>query len=155
MLDQEQLRRLPFFADLPEPAVAALAADAEELALAAGDLILEQNDEARSVFFLLDGSVEVLLRYEGVGDLFMGSFQEPDTVIGWSALRPPYRYTDSVRCERSTRLLRIPRAAFETVIAGDARTGYLLLHRTAAEVNRQLEATRDLLARRAAETEGS
>lgn len=155
MLDQEKLRLLPFFAALPESAVAALAANAEELALPAGEQILEQNDEALGVFFLLDGSVEVLLRYEGVGDLFMGSFQEVGSVFGWSALRPPYRYTDSVRCERPTRLMRIPRTSFEEVIARDPATGYLLLHRTAAEVNRQLEATRGLLARRAPETEGS
>lgn len=155
MLDRERLRLVPFFAGLPEPAVAALAADAEELALPAGELVIEQNDDALGVFFLLDGSLEVLLHYEGVGDLFMGSFSELGTMIGWSALRPPYRYTDSVRCERPSRLLRVPRSSFDTVLAGDPSTGYALLHRAAAEVNRQLEGTRGLLAGHVAETEES
>jgi len=154
VLDSEQLRRVPFFAGLPEPAVAAFAADAEELALPAGDLVIEQNDDALGVFFLLDGSVEVLLRYEGVGDFFMGSFQETGSMFGWSALRPPYRYTDSVRCERPTRLLRVPRARFEDVAARSPSTGYQVLHRTVAEVDRQLEVTRALL-RTSAETQES
>lgn len=155
MLDREQLRLVPFFADLPGTALATLAADAEELALPAGEPIIEQGDDAVGVFFLLDGAVEVLLHYEGVGDLFMGSFRELGTMVGWSALTPPHRYTDSVRCERPTRLLRVPRSSFERVLADDPPTGYAVLHRTAAEVNRQLEGTRGLLARRLAETEES
>jgi CRP-like cAMP-binding protein len=145
MIDQERLRALPFFAGLPEPVVAALAAQGQERYLAAGELVIEQNDEAREVWFLVEGSVELLLRYEGVGDLFMGSFQEPGSIFGWSALRPPHRYTDSVRCEQPSRLLCLSRGSFEAVMADDPHVGFVLLQRVTGEVARQLEITRGLL----------
>jgi CRP-like cAMP-binding protein len=113
--------------------------------LGAGELLIEQNDEAREVFFLVEGSVQLLLRYEGVGDLSMGSFQEPGSIFGWSALRPPYRYTDSVRCEQPTRLLCLSRASLEAVMAEDPWVGFVLLQRVTGEVARQLEITRGLL----------
>ena len=148
MIEEGRLRALPFFAGLAEPVVAALAAQGQERALAAGELVIEQNDEAREVFLLVEGSVEVLLRYEGIGDLFMGSFQEPGSIFGWSALRPPYRYTDSVRCEQPTRLLCFSRASLETVMAEDPSVGFVLLQRVTSDVARQLEITRGLLDRR-------
>ena len=145
MIDQDRLRALPFFAGLAEPVVLALAAQGNERDVGAGELLIEQNDEAREVFFLVEGSVQLLLRYEGVGDLSMGSFQEPGSIFGWSALRPPYRYTDSVRCEQPTRLLCLSRASLEAVMAEDPWAGFLLLQRVTGEVARQLEITRGLL----------
>ncbi len=148
MIDEEQLRAMPFFHDLPRSVTSAFAADGHERSMAAGDLVIEQNDDAREVFFLVEGSVGLLLRYEGVGDLFMGSFQEPGTVFGWSALRPPYRYTDSVRCEQPTRLLCIPRDSFEAVMLEDPSLAFVLLQRVTSDVVRQLEVTRGLFGQR-------
>jgi CRP-like cAMP-binding protein len=145
MIDEARLRALPFFTGFADPVLAALAAGGEERDLSAGELVIEQNDEAREICFLVEGSVEVLLRYEGVGDLFMGSFQEPGSIFGWSALRPPYRYTDSVRCEQPTRLLCLSRASLEAVMLDDPQVGFLLLQRVTGEVARQLEITRGLL----------
>lgn len=145
MIEQARLRALPFFTGLSEQVIAALAVDGQERDLAAGDLVIEQNDEASEVFFLVEGSVQLLLRYEGVGDLFMGSFQEPGSIFGWSALRPPFRYTDSVRCEQPTRLLCLSRASLEDVIQADPEVGFVLLQRVTGEVARQLEITRGLL----------
>jgi CRP-like cAMP-binding protein len=145
MIDEARLRALPFFAGLAEPVIATLAAQGEARDLAAGELVIEQNDEARELWFLLEGSVQLLLHYEGVGDLSMGSFQEPGSIFGWSALRPPYRYTDSVRCEQPSRLLCLSRTSFEAVMAEDPKVGFLLLQRVTGEVARQLEITRGLL----------
>jgi CRP-like cAMP-binding protein len=145
MIDEARLRALPFFTGLAEPVVTALAAQGQERHLAAGELLIEQNDEAREVFFLVEGSVQLLLRYEGVGDLSMGSFQEPGSIFGWSALRPPYRYTDSVRCEQPSRLLCLSRASLEAVMLADPEVGFVLLQRVTGEVARQLEITRGLL----------
>ena len=145
MIDAARLRALPFFDGLPEPVVASLAAQGDERDLAAGELVIEQNDEALGIWFLVEGSVRLLLRYEGVGDLFMGSFQEPGSIFGWSALRPPYRYTDSVRCEQPSRLLCLSRASFDAVMAEDPQVGLVLLQRVTGEVARQLDITRSLL----------
>jgi CRP-like cAMP-binding protein len=144
VVDDDVLRSVPFFVDLDPRVVPALAACAEEVRLDSAAVIIEQNEDARDVYFLLSGSVEVLLRYEGVGELFMGTHEDVGTLIGWSAFRPPHRYSDSVRCHRPSRLLRVPATGFEHVMA-DPAVGYELLRRVNAEVAHQLETTRELI----------
>jgi CRP-like cAMP-binding protein len=145
MVDEDVFRAVPFFVDLDSWVISALARQAEEVRLGSAELIIVQNEDARDVYFLLDGSIEVLLRYEGVGELFMGTHEQVGTLIGWSAFQLPHRYSDSVRCHRPSRLLRVPSAAFEEVMSGDPAVGYQLLRRVNAQVAQQLETTRQLI----------
>ena len=109
--------------------------------------IIEQGEAASDVYFLLEGSVEALLRFEGVGDLFMGTLEAAGTLLGWSAFRPPYRYSDSVRSHRPSRLLRVPRSTFEALFERDPDIAHELLRRVNIEVVQQVELTRDLFDR--------
>ena len=111
----------------------------------AGELMLHQHDEARHVVFLLSGSVQFLIRFEGVDDLYVGGLGEPGALIGWSSFRIPYRFTASVRCEEDCRVLRIPREIFEALSTEEPQVDYLLLKRVAASLALRLEQTRDLL----------
>jgi CRP-like cAMP-binding protein len=142
--DEVVLAAVPFFADLDAPVLTALAESAEEVHVGAGELIIEQGEAASDVYFLLEGSVEALLRFEGVGDLFMGTHEAVGTLLGWSAFRPPYRYSDSVRSHRPSRLLRMSRSGFDNLFARDLTLAHELLRRVNVEVVQQLEITRDL-----------
>ena len=135
---------MPFFAGLDAAVLTALAESAEEVCAAAGELIIEQGEAANDVYFLLECSGEALLRLEGVGDPFIGTHETVGTLLGWSALRPPYRHSDSVRSHRSSRLLRVPRASFETLFARDLGVAHELLRRINVELAQQLEVTRHL-----------
>src|ERR671910_254353 len=66
-------------------------------------------------------------------------------LVGWSAFRPPYRATASVRCEQPSRLITMPVAAFEELFERDPGLGYLLLGRVAAGVADRLEQAREQL----------
>lgn len=147
MSDAAQLSAIPFFAGLDASVLAALAEGAEEVSVPAGELIIEQGAPADHLYFLIEGSVEALLRYEGVGDLFMGTREAVGTLLGWSAFRPPYRYSDSVRSHRPSRLLQVPRASFDTLFDRDPEVAHELLRRVNIEVVQQLELTRDLFDR--------
>ena len=153
MIGEDVLRAVPFFVGLNAPVISSLAARAEEVRLGAGELITEQNEEARDVYFLLEGSVEALLRVEGVGDLFMGTHEQVGTLLGWSAFRPPRRYTDSVRCHGPSRLLRVPATSFEAVLSGHPAVGHQLLRRVNVQVAQQLETTRQLINAPAGQTQ--
>ena len=67
--------------------------------------------------------------------------------LGWSAFRPPYRYSDSVRSHRPSRLVRVPRTSFDTLFDRDPEVAHELLQRVNIEVVQQLELTRDLFDR--------
>lgn len=135
---------VPFFAGLDAPILTAFAENAGEVYVPAGELIIEQGDAASDVYFLLEGSVEALLRFEGVGDLFMGTHEAVGTLLGWSAFRPPYRYSDSVRSHRPSRLLQVSRSSFEALFARDPAVAHELLRRVNVQLVQQLELTRDL-----------
>jgi CRP-like cAMP-binding protein len=143
--DEVVLAAVPFFAGLDAPVLTALAKSADEVWVAAGELIIEQGEAANDVYFLLEGSVETLLRFEGVGDLFMGTHEAVGTLLGWSAFRPPYRYSDSVRSHQPSRLLRVSRMGFETLFACDLAVAHEVLRRVNVEVAQRLEITRQLL----------
>jgi len=91
-----RLAGIPILRGLPQWALVRLAATATEADLPAGRLVVQQYDRARAVHVLTAGSVQVLIRV-GADDLLVGVLRRPGELLGWSAFRPPYRYTATVR----------------------------------------------------------
>lgn len=135
----EELTELHFFEGMPGWALERLAGSASRKRLEQGALVVQQNDEARAVYFLLSGAVQILVYFEGMGDLLMGVHREPGSLIAWSAFRAPYRHTSSMRCEETTELMKIPRNAFEEIFDEDPYLGYLILKKVASAMDNRLE----------------
>jgi CRP-like cAMP-binding protein len=87
----------------------------------------------------------------GDDDLLVGVLDGRGELVGWSAFRPPYRSTATVRCERPSRLVAVPAAAFEELFGRDPALGHLVLGRVAAGVAGRLEQARELLLAAAAQ----
>jgi CRP-like cAMP-binding protein len=149
MVPVQKLKQLSFFQGIPATMLRKLATAASERTIEPGEMILHQHDEAQHLFLLIDGVAQFLIHFQGVDDLLVGTTGERGALLGWSAFRPPYRYTSSVRCEGRCNVIRLPRAAVEEILRSEPRIGLLLLRRVASELARRLEQTRDLLIRRA------
>jgi CRP-like cAMP-binding protein len=143
-MDPAGLERLPFFGGLPRWALARLAEAAREEQLPTGQTVLHQHDRTRSVHFLLAGALQIYVRV-GDDDLLVAVLDDPGALVGWSAFRPPYRATASVRCEQPSRLVAVPVAAFEELFERDPGLGGLILGRVAAAVADRLEQARERL----------
>jgi CRP-like cAMP-binding protein len=136
----EELTGLRFFEGLPGWALECLAGSATKRRFEQDAMVVRQNDEARAVYFLLSGAVQVLVYFEGVGDLLMGVQRAPGSLVaGWSVFRPPYRHTSSMRCEEASELLRLPRETFEEIFEEDPYLGYQILKKVATAVDHRLE----------------
>jgi CRP-like cAMP-binding protein len=136
----EDLADVRFFEDLPGWARERLAASATRRRFEQGAIVVRQNDEARGVYFLLSGAAQDLVYFEGVGDLLMGVQRDPGSLVaGWSAFKPPYRYTSSTRCEEGSEMIHLPRDAFEEIFGKDPYLGYRILKKVAAAVDHRLE----------------
>ena len=135
----EELAGLRFFEGMSGWALERLALLATKRRLGQGAIVVRQNDEVRPVYFLLSGAVQVLVYFEGVGYLLMGVQRDPGSLIGWSAFRPPYRHTSSIRCEEATEVIRLPRETFEGIFEEDPYLGYQILKKVAATVDTRLE----------------
>lgn len=140
-----EIRDLKIFEALPGAVAEALCADAEELDFDAGDCIAHQHDEARSLFILLSGTVEFLIKAEGIDDLFVGAASERGALLGWSIVREPHRYTATVRCTQPCRVLRLPRRPFERILANDPQAHYAILQAIAEAVANRLQDALGLL----------
>ena len=136
----EELAGLRFFEGLPGWALERLAGSATRRRFGQGAMVVRQNDEALAVYFLLSGAVQVLVYFEGVGDLLMGVQRDSGSLVaGWSAFRPPYRHTSSLRCEEASELIRLPRETFEGIFEEDPYLGYRILKKVATAVDHRLE----------------
>lgn len=124
---------------VPGWVLALLAREGEERRLPRGALVVEQHAPADTVWVLAEGSVEILLRFEAVGDLLVGVQHAPGSVIGWSAFREPYLYTTSARCEQECRLWALPKRAFDEVFDRDPLVGATIVRRVAATIDARLE----------------
>ena len=136
----DELAGLRFFELKAGWALLRLAGSATKRGLEPGAMVARQNDEARAVYFLLSGAVQVLVYFEGVGDLLMGVQRDPGSLIaGSSAFRPPYRYTASTRCEEASELVRFSRDTFEEIFVEDPYLGYQVLKKVATALDHRLE----------------
>lgn len=144
-MEPGRLAELSFFAGFPEEALARVAEAAWERRIEPEEVLVRQSEEATVVWFLLSGTLNVLVRFEGVGDLFTGVLRDRGTLVGWSCFRAPYRYTASIRAEEASTVLAVPRTAFEDLFAADPRLGYEVLKRVAATVDARLEGALDFL----------
>jgi CRP-like cAMP-binding protein len=138
------LERLAFFGGLPSWALDRLTQAAREEDLPAGRTVLHQHDRTRTVHLLLTGALQIYVRV-GDDDLLVAVLDDPGELVGWSAFRPPYRATASVRCEQPSRLLTVPVTAFEELFERDPGLGHLILGRVAAGVADRLEQARERL----------
>lgn len=145
MVPVARLAEIPFFEGLPADELRRLADVATERELDRNQIVLHQHDDARSLFVLLSGSVQFLLRFEGVHDLLVGTESRPGALLGWSAFRPPYRNTASVRCEIPCLVLEVPREAFSEMFGRSPRQGYILLRRVAVVLANRLEQAKSML----------
>jgi CRP-like cAMP-binding protein len=140
----ERLLELPFFQGMPAHAQERLSEAAAERILPAGRTVITQHDVAATVWLLRSGAVQVLIRL-GPDDVLVGVLDEPGALLGWSAFRPPYRYTASVRCETACEFVVIPAAVFDELFAEDPALATEILRRVAAAVTRRFENARAFL----------
>src|SRR6266511_1001825 len=127
-MELARLGRLSFFQGIPRWALIRLAEAASEEELPAGGLVFRQSDRARAVHFLVAGSVQILIRV-GEEDLLVAVLRDSGELLGWSAFRPPFRDTASVRCEAPSRLVRVPAVVFEELFEREPALAYQVLQR--------------------------
>lgn len=139
------LVRLPIFKDVPRDVLIRLAEHAHTQTFEINDVIVHQHDDAHDIYFLLSGSVQFLISFQGADDMLVGTTHDYGAPIGWSVAREPHRYTASVRCEEPCEVIHMPRSALEQIIEQYPEAGYDILRHLAAAVATRLEQARDLL----------
>lgn len=145
MASTVQLDHIPFFSVFSTAQRERLAEQVEQRSIPQGDFIVHQYDAAKWLFFLLRGRVQLTSSFGAAQQLILGSMYRQGDCIGWSALRPPYRYTASVRSEEDSEILVLEQEALLTLMDEDPRLACTLLRQMAHVVSTRLESMMELL----------
>lgn len=151
MISPETLRRYPFFGQLTDKQLQLLAMSSEELRLADDQVLLNEGEEASTLYFLMQGCIDLFYTIE---DSFHPENQRvipvtnvnPGEPFGISALIAPHVFTSTARSCGETRLIALPVEALREAFAEDPDLELELLKKVATAALQRLHATRIQLA---------
>jgi CRP-like cAMP-binding protein/1-acyl-sn-glycerol-3-phosphate acyltransferase len=118
----ELIRESAFFETFTPEDIDALAAHARMRSVAAGEVILRENDPAEALYMIVAGQVRLSFeppeelakpRTSGEDRILIRTLTEPGRVIGWSAVVEPYHYRDTATAIEDTHLLVFERSWLE------------------------------------------
>ena len=132
MISPETLRRYPFFGNLTDAQLKAVAMIAEEITYEKGVTIFEECQEADALFLLLEGEVDLYYRTEDkldqktrkeflVGEINVGE------IFAISALIEPYVYSATAKTTRSSRTIKINATELRLLFKDDIEMGYKMM----------------------------
>jgi CRP-like cAMP-binding protein len=148
MISPEQLRRYPFFAGLTPDHLRGIAMISEEASYSPDMLIFSEGEEARYLFVLVSGGVELLYSGNNVGaiaDSYVGSIV-PGEVFGISSMVGPFHMTASAKSEDTVGTIKIEAAGLRAMCEVDHGLGYILMQHLAQALTQRLHEARVQLA---------
>lgn len=109
MISLEVLRRYPLFGALKDEQLKAIAMVAEEKSYPNGAMIFQENCPANRLYLVIDGDIDLLYSGGGEGAIAhapVGAIASGE-ILGVSSWLEPYRYIDTARCAKETRVIEI------------------------------------------------
>jgi CRP-like cAMP-binding protein len=128
------------FADLTNTECEELMKSFEELAFAAGEVVIRTGDFEPALYVVLTGAVDIVLDVPSGEDALVASV-EPQGVFGETSFFHPAPHSATVRCREPTTLLRLPRQEFERLLAENSLSAYRIGAKAAQILAARLQAT--------------
>lgn len=151
MISPESLRKYVFFGFLKEDEFSKVAVFAEETTWDEGETIFSINEQASTLYFLEEGSVD--LHYKVVDEIvsdkskeFFISEVDPGEPIGVSALIAPYVYTASAIAAKQSKGIAVDAKKLLALADEDPKLGYALMSQLSKSIFDVLGQTRVELA---------
>ncbi len=145
MISPETLRRYPYFANVGEESLKALAMIAEEKDVPAGTEMFREGDPAETLHVIVEGEVEI--RYLlGTGEQRAVDTLVPGDLLCWSALIEPYKTTSIGTATKDTHLVCLDAKRVRDLCEQDPLLGFRLTRQIAKLLAVRLEGARIQLA---------
>lgn len=148
-MDLDTLKRAELFETLEAAQTARLVAVARQHRLERGECLFLLGDHADRLYVVLSGRMELSfpLMFGGAVREVAVESKPPVSVLGWSAMVKPFRFTLSARAVEPTELAGFPRNELQMVFESDPRIGYAVARHVSEVVGRRLLQVQALWAR--------
>jgi CRP-like cAMP-binding protein len=153
MVSVQMLRDSDLFGKLSDEKLEQIARLCQEEAYPGRAAILQEDEEAKTLYVLQDGLVTIRIRAAGQeGGLMVDAVNDRGKTFGWSALIEPRQYTASAVCLSEVKVLAIDGAELMKLLEEDPQLGFMVMKKVAGIISSRLRNTRSQL--RSARTEG-
>lgn len=145
MILPEEIDRIPFLRNLPEPHARSLARLARLKEYPEGTVLFSEGQDSPLVYFVLHGQValEVQAGDRGTVEVYSAG---PGELIGWSPVLGRYKMTATARAVTLTRLAVLDAGQIRTLWESDPRFEAAFLRQIALALSDRLTSTRHYLA---------
>lgn len=133
MLDTIQKSEL--FKGVSQRVISEIEKSSEEITYEKDSIIFNADEEARYVYELAEGSVDILMLEKDVVHL---TVCRGGQIFGWSALVEPFMYTASARCSSDTKVIRTSKDSIENAIKRHPEEGLAILQHLAGIISKRL-----------------
>lgn len=142
-----QLRSFSLFQDLTQDELETVTGICKVTRIEKGVRIFQAGEEARSLFLLSQGEVELRFEvecYNAPVEVLLER-KGPGEVLGWSAVTYPYRYTLSAYTREDSELLEIKQADIEKLCGANLHFGYIFMKNTALIIAQRFQLAQQAL----------
>jgi len=122
-----------------------LAAISRETSIEKGAWLFQEGDEAEWLYFLVNGSVELLTTIGNDIELPITKLRSSGDCFGTGALVEPFKYSLSARCSEGVGLLSINTANLSELVEKEGDFGMVLMENLAAHYLSRLKEARQEL----------
>ena len=141
MVPVETLKKLDVFDGLNKTELEAVQGIAREEDFPRGTVIFNENEEAKSLFVLLQGNVAIQFEVGRNRQAIVHSVSSGQA-FGWSALVPPHRFTASAKCVNKCKVVAVDTGGLRRLLDMDCHMGFVLMEKLSELVSARLRDTR-------------
>jgi CRP-like cAMP-binding protein len=134
----ESIAKAPIFEGLEEGQLVSVAADAEELRVPAGKLVISRGEAAERFYLVGQGTIALEVESPGSGTIRVLTLHESD-VVGWSWLFTPYRWEVDARTVTACDLIAVNGVRLREQCDADRRLGYEIATRFGADALQRMK----------------
>jgi len=135
------LKEHDFFKEMPPKLVDDIAECGEKKSYKSGENLDREGDPADYMYIIRSGRIAVQLHHPTKGDLTIMTLNSGD-LAGFSWIIPPYRMQFDLKALEKTSVIEFDAKCLRDKCEKDYHLGYLLMQRSAAEMEKRLHSTR-------------
>jgi len=130
------------FRGLNDDQLKRIAAVASEVSMENGQQICREGEEAKDLYILKAGAVELMTKVENDVELPISVLRNPGDIFGSGVLIAPYKYNLTARCSGTGILLRIEGSALQKLMVEDRDLGCIIMTNLAEQFLTRLKESR-------------